>query len=213
MIATAQARIAAASQDGDEVTKDEETSDNVDQEATDDTEVSSSKITQSIRQMCSKEFADFFRRPVTFNFRPFMKESFTYFIPPRLPFLDKENAQAPSISLELVFAWTHDVDHVRFFVDYDARTLCLDTPHSILPSTSSTYKMVPEKVKVDLVKIFPVAFYSLYLTLQTEAPPFTSKHTNYSLSAFRLSSCPARMGLPLKAYSSDRMDQPILIAA
>lgn len=36
-----QARIAAASQDGGEVTKDEELSDNVDQEATDDAEVSS----------------------------------------------------------------------------------------------------------------------------------------------------------------------------
>lgn len=36
--------------------------------------------------------------------------------------------------LESVFAWTHDDDHIRFFVDHDARTLfeiydCLIATH------------------------------------------------------------------------------------
>lgn len=84
---------------------------------------SSSKITRSIRQLGLKRFADFFRCPVSFDFTPFMKDSFTTFISPRLSMLDQKNTQAPSGLLELFYAWTQQAEHVKFLVDYDPRTL------------------------------------------------------------------------------------------
>lgn len=84
---------------------------------------SPSKITRSVRQLGLKRFADFFRNPEPFDFRPYMRESFRALISPRLPTLDKENTQAPSALLELFYAWTLERDHVRFLVQFDQRTL------------------------------------------------------------------------------------------
>lgn len=85
--------------------------------------LSSSKITRTVRQLGLKRFADFFRNPTTFDFTPYMEVSFRAFISPRLPLLDKENIQAPSALLELLYSWTLEREHVRFLVDFDTRTL------------------------------------------------------------------------------------------
>jgi U3 small nucleolar RNA-associated protein 20 len=84
---------------------------------------SSSKLDRSVRQLGLKRFADFFRSPVTFDYTPFMKESFVSFISPRLSSLDKENTQAPSALLELFYAWTSQNVYVKFLVDFDTRTV------------------------------------------------------------------------------------------
>ena len=84
---------------------------------------STSKITRSIRQLGLKRFADFFRSSATYDFAPYMRESFKTFVSPRLATLDQENTQAPSALLELFYTWTLEREHVRFLVDFDSRTL------------------------------------------------------------------------------------------
>ena len=122
LLGHSQARIDSAQQQtvGVEVPEDE-----AEMEELDDVDElgSSSKITRSVRQLGLKRFADFFRNSGAFDFAPYMRESFRAFISPRLPTLDRENTQAPSALLEIIYAWTLEREHVRFLVDFDARTL------------------------------------------------------------------------------------------
>ncbi|TFK45123.1 armadillo-type protein [Crucibulum laeve] len=115
----AQSRIDTAMQeDGDAGQQDEETD-----EAEIPNDASSSRVLRSIRQLGLKRFADFFRSPVIFDFNPYMGSAFTAFISPRLPYLDRENTQAPSALLELFYVWTVEISHIRFLEEYDHSTL------------------------------------------------------------------------------------------
>jgi U3 small nucleolar RNA-associated protein 20 len=122
LLGHSQARIMSTQQ---QLVSPEDTEDDGDLEDLDDVDDSgsSSKITRSVRQLGLKRFADFFRNPATFDFAPYMRESFRSFVSPRLPTLDRENTQAPSALLELVYTCTLEREHVRFLVDFDSRTL------------------------------------------------------------------------------------------
>jgi U3 small nucleolar RNA-associated protein 20 len=122
LLGHSQSRIESAQQ---QIVGAEAPEDEADMEELDDVDElgSSSKITRSVRQLGLKRFADFFRNPGAFDFAPYMGESFRAFISPRLPTLDRENTQAPSALLEIVYAWTLEREHMRFLVDFDSRTL------------------------------------------------------------------------------------------
>ena len=122
LIGRAQARIESTHHAGGVVEEDDIPTDDM-EDVDEDVPSSSSKTTRSVRQLGLKRFADFFQCPAPFDFTPYMKESFTSFISPRLSSLDKENTQAPSALLELFYAWTLHGDHVKFLVDHDGRVL------------------------------------------------------------------------------------------
>lgn len=76
-----------------------------------------------IRQLGLKRFADFFRCPVSHDFKPYLKEAYRVLISPRLTTLDLENTQSPSALLELLNVWSLREDYVLFLVEYDDRAL------------------------------------------------------------------------------------------
>lgn len=120
LIAHAQNRIQSSYQ----VHEEEELDTFEEEEGDDGEEVGSiSKRTRSIRQLGLKRFADFFRHPVSFNFKPFMAQAFQTCISPRLPTLDQENIQAPSAMMELLYSWTLEREHVEYLFLYDPSTL------------------------------------------------------------------------------------------
>ncbi|KAK0476052.1 armadillo-type protein [Armillaria novae-zelandiae] len=81
------------------------------------------KATRAIRQLGIKRFSGFFQCPVSFNFEPYLQTSFSSFISPRVPLLDKENTQSPSALLELFSVWSKSVDHAMALVRYDTQLL------------------------------------------------------------------------------------------
>ncbi|KAG6885913.1 hypothetical protein C0993_007931 [Termitomyces sp. T159_Od127] len=116
----------------------EEAEEEIGEDAEDETGASSLKVTRTIRQLGLKRFADFFRSPVHFDFTPYMPTCFVSFVSPRLASLDKENTQAPSAILELLYSWSADDAYIKFLVKYDDRVLpkiydCLVAP-SVKPS-------------------------------------------------------------------------------
>lgn len=121
LIANAQNRIQSSHQ----VNEEEELDTGADEDEGDEEEDagSISKKTRSVRQLGLKRFADFFRHPISFNFKPFMAQAFQTCISPRLPALDKENIQAPSAMMELLYSWTLEREHVEFLFLYDPGTL------------------------------------------------------------------------------------------
>ncbi|KAF9258369.1 hypothetical protein L218DRAFT_1080452 [Marasmius fiardii PR-910] len=137
-IAAAQTRISAVTQ----VETDHEKEDDAEESADNAEEtVPSIKSARSIRLLGLKRLADFFRCPVSFNFAPYIAASFPSFVSPRVSSLDKENTQAPSALLELLFVWVTNRDTVTFLVDYDDRVLpkvldCLIAPN-VKPSVIS----------------------------------------------------------------------------
>ena len=120
LIAHAQNRIQSSHQASEE----EELDTFEEDEGDDGEEVGTiSKRARSVRQLGLKRFADFFRHPVSFNFKPFMAQAFQTCISPRLPTLDQENTQAPSAMMELLYSWTLEREHVEFLFLYDQSTL------------------------------------------------------------------------------------------
>ncbi|KAK0189706.1 hypothetical protein F5146DRAFT_1052188 [Armillaria mellea] len=117
-LSSAQTRLTHSSQAAD--SSDDEVDDQ-DEDAVDDLPVA--KATRAIRQLGTKRFSDFFQCPVSFNFEPYLQASFTSFISPRIPLLDKENIQSPSALLELCFVWSKSVDHAMALVRYDTQLL------------------------------------------------------------------------------------------
>ena len=98
-----------------------------------DLQASSPKQLRTVRQLGIRRFADFFRTSVPFNFEPYMKEAFRALLSPRLASLPRENTQAPSGLLDLLFVWSSDERYATFLVDYDERVLpqvygCLTAP-------------------------------------------------------------------------------------
>ncbi|PIL29525.1 hypothetical protein GSI_08333 [Ganoderma sinense ZZ0214-1] len=78
---------------------------------------------KSIRQLGLKRLADFFRCPVTYDFTPYMPETFRSAISPRLPSLDAENTQAPGALLDLFHAWAQRQEYAVYLVLYDNSVL------------------------------------------------------------------------------------------
>ncbi|KAI0268459.1 armadillo-type protein [Russula aff. rugulosa BPL654] len=98
-----------------------------------DLQASSPKQLRTVRQLGIRRFTDFFRISVPFNFEPYMKEAFRALLSPRLASLPRENTQAPSGLLDLLFVWSSDERYATFLVDYDERVLpqvygCLTAP-------------------------------------------------------------------------------------
>ncbi|KAA1470494.1 hypothetical protein DENSPDRAFT_774855 [Dentipellis sp. KUC8613] len=94
-----------------------------------------------IRRLGLQRLADFFRNPVSFDFAPYMVEIFKTAVLPRIDLLDRENTQAPSALLELLYVWTSRLPYPYFLVDYDQRVLpqiyaCLVAP-GVKPSVVS----------------------------------------------------------------------------
>lgn len=118
IIAYAQSRI---SQHGD--VPDEDGEENEDEAEEKEEVVSVSRTLRTIRQLGLKRFADFFRVPVTFDFRPYLPEAYRAFISSRLPTLNIENTQSPSSLLDLFYIWSRQPDTAQFLVDFDNRTL------------------------------------------------------------------------------------------
>ncbi|KAK7691383.1 hypothetical protein QCA50_004782 [Cerrena zonata] len=120
-IAYAQGRI---SQSSEIVIADEEGEENEDDtEEKEEGTSNASRTIRTVRQLGLKRFADFFRVPVTFDFRPYLAEAYRTFISPRLPTLDIENTQSPSSLLELFYIWSRQPDTVHLLVDFDNHTL------------------------------------------------------------------------------------------
>ena len=98
-----------------------------------DLQASSPKQLRTVRQLGIRRFTDFFRISVPFNFEPYMKEAFRALLSLRLASLPRENTQAPSGLLDLLFVWSSDERYATFLVDYDERVLpqvygCLTAP-------------------------------------------------------------------------------------
>lgn len=98
-----------------------------------DLQASSPKQLRTVRQLGIRRFADFFRISDSFDFEPYMKEAFLSVFSPRLAFLPRENTQAPSGLLEILYVWSSDERYAAFFVNYDERILpqvyaCLTAP-------------------------------------------------------------------------------------
>ena len=98
-----------------------------------DPQAGSSKQLRTVRQLGLRRLADFFSVSVSFNFEPYMKEVFRTVLSPRLASLPRENTQAPSALLELLYVWSSDERYATFLVDYDERVLpqvyaCLTAP-------------------------------------------------------------------------------------
>jgi U3 small nucleolar RNA-associated protein 20 len=98
-----------------------------------DPQAGSSKQLRTVRQLGFRRLADFFSISVPFNFEPYMKEVFRTVLSPRLASLPRENTQAPSALLELLYVWSSDERYATFLVDYDERVLpqvyaCLTAP-------------------------------------------------------------------------------------
>ncbi|EGO26080.1 hypothetical protein SERLADRAFT_367707 [Serpula lacrymans var. lacrymans S7.9] len=123
IISHAQERIASIKrEDPTKVDKDEEQEqDEEDMEEIED--IGGLKSPRLIRQLGLKRLSDFFRSPVTFDFTKYLTASFSSFISPRLPLLDKENTQAPSGLLELFYAWASRPEYVQYLVQYDPTVL------------------------------------------------------------------------------------------
>ncbi|PPR05452.1 hypothetical protein CVT24_008221 [Panaeolus cyanescens] len=125
LTSTAQQRIMGSNENTEEQEEDavvDEEQDEVEAPNT-ATPASSSKSIRSIRQLGLKQFADFFRLPVEFEFSPFVGPAFAALITPRLPNIDKENTQSPSSLLDLLYAWSLRPSHVPYLVTFNADTL------------------------------------------------------------------------------------------
>ncbi|PBK92675.1 hypothetical protein ARMGADRAFT_967204 [Armillaria gallica] len=118
IVSSAQTKLSYSGQTADN--SDDEIGDE-DEEAMDSLPVA--KATRAIRQLGIKRFSDFFQCPVSFSFEPYLQASFTSFISPRIPLLDKENTQSPSALLELFFVWSKSVDHAMALVRYNTQLL------------------------------------------------------------------------------------------
>lgn len=77
------------------------------------------KIARNLRQLGIKRFADYFRLPVEFDYRPYLPVAFDSFISCRLDALDSENTQSPSALLELFHTWSAHSNQLRFLSDYN----------------------------------------------------------------------------------------------
>ncbi|THH26353.1 hypothetical protein EUX98_g7834 [Antrodiella citrinella] len=119
IVAYAQARIASRPADVDDVGEEVEDQDDVD----DTKEGGPTRTLSSIRQLGLKRLADFFKAPVVYNFKPFMKVAFDSFISPRLPSFATENTQAPSALLELFYVWSSRPEYTSLLCAYDDRVL------------------------------------------------------------------------------------------
>ncbi|KAF9524996.1 armadillo-type protein [Crepidotus variabilis] len=109
-----------------------------------------SKVIRNIRQLGLRRFADFFRVPVVFDFTPYIGPAYASFITPRLAAFEKENIQAPSALMELLYVWTVDGVHLPFLVDFNNQTLpkvydCLVAP-TIKPSVVSKIFDIVENI-------------------------------------------------------------------
>ncbi|KAI9508384.1 armadillo-type protein [Russula earlei] len=131
LAAHAQCSLDALRQDHDDL---EEEMDTVSEDFEDaDRQSGSPKQLRTIRQLGFRRLASLFRISVSFNFGPYMKEIFRTLLSPRLASLPKENTQAPSALLDLLYIWSSDERYVAFLVDYDERVLpqlyaCLTAP-------------------------------------------------------------------------------------
>ncbi|KIP04981.1 hypothetical protein PHLGIDRAFT_170606 [Phlebiopsis gigantea 11061_1 CR5-6] len=119
IVAYAQKRIGSSV----DVAQEEEEDDNDEKENDAHDDPGSSRAIRAARQAGIKRFAEFFRLPISFDFRPYLKEAFGAFISPRIEVLDVENTQAPSALLELFHTWSTQQESARYLVDYDERTL------------------------------------------------------------------------------------------
>ncbi|TFK26306.1 U3 snoRNP protein Utp20 [Coprinopsis marcescibilis] len=81
------------------------------------------KALRSVRLTGLKRFADFFRVPISFAFEPYLSQSFSSFISPRLDKFASENAQSPSALLDLLQVWSRDASQVFFLVQFDDQLL------------------------------------------------------------------------------------------
>jgi U3 small nucleolar RNA-associated protein 20 len=98
-----------------------------------DPQSSSPKQLRTIRQLGFRRLAGFFRISDSFDFGPYMTELFRTVVSPRLASLPRENTQAPSALMELLYVWSSDERYATFLVDYDERVLpqvyaCLTAP-------------------------------------------------------------------------------------
>ncbi|KAL6304961.1 armadillo-type protein [Sparassis latifolia] len=144
LLSHAQARLSAQKADDADG---EESADAEEEPEGEDGGEPTNRSTRIIRQLGLKRLMDFFHCPVSFDFTPYMKESFRAFISPRLPLLDSENTQAPSALLELLFTWTLRKEHARYLVDYDNLTLpkiyaCLVAKNVKPPVVSKIFDIV-----------------------------------------------------------------------
>ena len=103
-----------------------------------DSQASSPKLLRVIRQLGTRRLADFFRNSTSFDFTPYMSELFRTLISPRLASLPKENTQAPSALLDILYAWSSSERYATFLVDYDNRVLPQVYACLIAPSVKPT---------------------------------------------------------------------------
>ncbi|PWN47862.1 hypothetical protein IE53DRAFT_334725 [Violaceomyces palustris] len=78
---------------------------------------------RSIRQAGYKRITDFFRKPSTFEWSPFLTTLFGSLISPRLPALRVESTQSPSAFMELLHVWASKPETIRLLAAFDGSLL------------------------------------------------------------------------------------------
>ncbi|CAE6411743.1 unnamed protein product [Rhizoctonia solani] len=80
---------------------------------------------RTIRQIGLKRFIDFFRSAAaeSFDFSGYLPTAFQWFISPRVPFLARENTQAPSGILDLFYTWSMEPRTALYLIEYDSEVL------------------------------------------------------------------------------------------
>ncbi|KAG8720081.1 U3 snoRNP protein [Ceratobasidium sp. 395] len=78
-----------------------------------------------IRQTGLKRFVEFFHSASAdlFDFSAYVPIAFRWFISPRVPLLSRENTQAPSGIMDLLYTWSLDPKTALYLVDYDPEVL------------------------------------------------------------------------------------------
>ncbi|KAG8958312.1 U3 snoRNP protein [Tulasnella sp. 419] len=107
----------------------------------------STKGARQARQLGLRRFADFFKVPSSFNFRPYMAAAFSSFISPRLSRFAWENCQAPTALLEVFVVWAQNPETMGFLNSYDSTLLpsvyeCLALPGVKEPVISKIFDIV-----------------------------------------------------------------------
>ncbi|CAG8576266.1 3030_t:CDS:10 [Funneliformis caledonium] len=76
-----------------------------------------------IRQLGLKRIAGFFKIRAFFDYQPYVNAMFESFISVRIPKLDTESTQAPSVLMELFAIWASRKEYLLFLVEYNKDVL------------------------------------------------------------------------------------------
>lgn len=78
---------------------------------------------RNIRQLGLKRLAEFFKKPIFFDWKPFLSIIFSEIVSPKLSLLRVESIQNPSALLDLIHTWSSKSDTIHLLVSGDKTLL------------------------------------------------------------------------------------------